>query len=168
MGWAETLVQAYKDSGVDFITYVPDNSLAIPLRIMEADPFFKLVPVSREEEGIGVASGAYVTGRKAGIFMQSSGLGNCINALGSLNIACRIPVPMLINLRGDVGETSMAQFPMGRAAMPILDVLGLKYFTLTEENNLYKIATGALKACFASHQPVGIFMTPLLHGGKGG
>ena len=167
MAWAETLVQAYKDSGVSFITYVPDNSLAIPLRIMEKDPFFKVVPVSREEEGIGVSSGAYAAGKKAGIFMQSSGLGNCINALCSLNLAARIPVPMLINLRGHVGETSTAQFPMGRAARPILDVLGISHFELSDEARLYEIATGALKACFASHQPVGLFMTPLLHGGKG-
>jgi len=168
MGWAETLVQAYKDSGVDFITYVPDNSLAVPLRIMESDPFFKMVPVSREEEGIGVSSGAYAAGRKASVFMQSSGLGNCINAICSLNLTCRIPVAMLINLRGDLGDTSTAQFPMGRAAMPILDVLGIKHFQLTDENSLYTVVAGALKACYASHQPIGMFLTPMLHGGKGG
>jgi sulfopyruvate decarboxylase TPP-binding subunit len=99
--------------------------------------------------------------------MQSSGLGNCINALGSLNLVARIPVPMLINLRGHVGETSTAQFPMGRAAKPILDALGILHFDLTDESRLYEMVTGSLKACFASHQPVGIFLTTLLHGGKG-
>ncbi len=167
MGWAETIVQAYKESGVDLIAYVPDNSLAILLRIMESDTFFKLVPASREEEGVGIASGAYAAGRKAGVFLQSSGLGNCINALCSLNLACRIPVPLLINLRGDVGDTSTAQFPMGRATMPILDVLGISHFLLTEESKLHMIVAGAIKSCYASHQPVGIIMSPLLHGGKG-
>ena len=167
MGWADTIVQAYKDSDVGFITYIPDNSLAIILRLMEKDPFFKLVPVSREEEGIGVSSGAYAAGQRAGVFMQSSGLGNCVNALGSLNVAARIPVPLLINLRGHVGETSTAQFPMGRAAKLVLDALGIVHFELSDEARLYEMATGAIKACYASHQPIGMFMTPLLHGGKG-
>jgi sulfopyruvate decarboxylase subunit alpha len=167
MGWAEILVEAYKDSKVDLITYIPDNSLAIPIRIMEKDPFFRLIPVSREEEGIGVSSGAYAAGQRAGIFMQSSGLGNCVNALGSLNVPARIPIPMLINLRGHLAETSTAQFPMGQAAKPVLDALGILHFELTDENRLYEMITGAIKACYASHQPVGMFMTPLLHGGKG-
>ena len=167
MSWAEILVEAYKDSKVDLITYIPDNTLAIPIRIMEKDPFFRLVPVSREEEGIGVSSGAYAAGQRAGIFMQSSGLGNCINALGSLNLPARIPIPMLINLRGHIGETSTAQFPMGQAARPVLDALGILHFELSDESRLYEMITGAIKACYASHQPVGMFITPLLHGGKG-
>ena len=167
MSWAEILVEAYKDSKVNLITYVPDNTLAIPIRIMEKDPFFRLVPVSREEEGIGVSSGAYAAGQRAGIFMQSSGLGNCINALGSLNLPARIPIPMLINLRGHIGETSTAQFPMGQAARPVLDALGILHFELSDESRLYEMITGAIKACYASHQPVGMFITPLLHGGKG-
>jgi sulfopyruvate decarboxylase subunit alpha len=167
MSWAEVLIEAYKDSKVNLITYIPDNTLAIPLKIMEKDPFFRLIPVSREEEGIGVSSGAYAAGQRSGIFMQSSGLGNCVNALGSLNVPARIPIPMLINLRGHIGETSTAQFPMGQAARPVLDALGILHFELSDESRLYEIVTGAIKACYASHQPVGMFMTPLLHGGKG-
>ena len=82
---------------------------------MEEDEFFHVVSATREEEAIGIASGGYVTGRKSAVFMQSSGFGNCINALASLCIPCRIPIPMFINLRGEVGEFNIAQVSMGRA-----------------------------------------------------
>ena len=98
--------------------------------------------------------------------MQSSGFGNCINAIASLCIPCRVPVPMFINLRGEVGEFNIAQVAMGRATRPVLDVLGIPYYTLDTIEKLHQKVSGALKLCYASRQPLALCMTPLLHGGK--
>ena len=72
--------------------------------MLEADDYFTVVPATREEEAIGIAAGAYVSGVRSAVYMQSSGVGNSINALASLCLPARIPIPMLINLRGEVGE----------------------------------------------------------------
>ena len=125
-----------------------------------------MVAATREEEALGVAAGAYAVGRNAAVFMQSSGLGNCIASLASLCIPCRIPIPMFINLRGEVGEFNIAQVPMGRASRPILDVLGLIHYTLDSDYKLDQKVKGALKLCYASRQPLALCLTPLLHGGK--
>jgi sulfopyruvate decarboxylase TPP-binding subunit len=98
--------------------------------------------------------------------MQSSGFGNCVNAIASLCIPCRIPVPLFINLRGQLDEFNIAQVAMGRATRPVLDVLGLPYYTLEEPATLERTVTGALKLCYASRQPLAFCMTPMLHGGK--
>ena len=98
--------------------------------------------------------------------MQSSGFGNCLNALASLCIPCRIPIPMFINMRGEIGEFNIAQVAMGRATRPILDVLGIPYFTLDSDDRLMQRVTGALTLCHASRQPLALCMTPMLHGGK--
>ena len=166
MTWADTIVQALKDSDVSLVVYVPDISIHQITRLIEDDPYFDLVSATREEEALGVACGAYAAGRNAAVFMQSSGFGNCVNALTSLCIPSRFPIPMFINLRGEIGEFNIAQVAMGRATRPILDVLGLPYYTLDTDDRLAQRVGGALTLCYASRQPLALCLTPLLHGGK--
>ncbi|MCH8745847.1 MAG: decarboxylase [Chloroflexi bacterium] len=166
MNWAELIVQVLKDWDTSLIAYVPDISIDQVTRIIDEDPFFRLVSATREEEALGIAVGSYAAGRNAAVFMQSSGFGNSVNALASLCIPARTPIPMFINLRGGAGEFNIAQVAMGRATRPILDQLGLVHFTLDDEYKMDKIVDGALKLCHASRQPVAICLTQLLHGGK--
>jgi len=166
MTWAQDLVRCLKGADVSLIAYVPDISISQATQLMEDDPYFRVVPATREEEAIGIAAGSYAVGRNAAVFMQSSGFGNCVNAIASLCIPCRIPVPLFINLRGQLDEFNIAQVAMGRATRPILDVLGLPYYTLDTVDRLDQQVSGALKLCFASRQPLALCLTPLLHGGK--
>ena len=166
MDWAETILMALKESETSLVVYVPDISIHQVTKLIDDDDYFHLVSATREEEAIGIASGAYAVGRNSAVFMQSSGFGNCLNALASLCIPCRIPIPMFINLRGEVGEFNIAQVAMGRATRPILDVLGIPHYTLDSDDRLMQRVSGALTLCHASRQPLALCMTPLLHGGK--
>ena len=166
MNWAETIVESLKLSETSLIAYVPDISIHRVTSIIDEDPYFHLVSATREEEAIGIAAGAYATGRNSAVFMQSSGFGNSINAIASLCIPARIPIPIFMNMRGGPGEFNIAQVPMGRSTRPILDQLGLVHFTLDDEYNMDKIVSGAIKLCHANRQPVAICLTQLLHGGK--
>lgn len=166
MAWNDIIVRGLKDWDTSLIAYVPDISIDRVTNLIDADPYFRLVASTREEEAVGVAVGAYATGRNAAVFMQSSGFGNSVNAIASLCIPARIPIPIFLNLRGGPGEFNIAQVPMGRATRPILDTLGLVHFTLEDEGNMAKIVDGALKLCHANRQPVALCMTQLLHGGK--
>ena len=166
MDWAETILIALKKSEISLVAYVPDISIHQVTKLIEEDDYFHLVSATREEEAIGIASGAYAVGRNSAVFMQSSGFGNCLNALASLCIPCRIPIPMFINLRGEVGEFNIAQVAMGRATRPILDVLGIPHYTLDSDDRLMERVSGALTLCHASRQPLALCLTPMLHGGK--
>ena len=111
MPWAETIVQALKDWDTSLIAYVPDVSIHQVTSLIDEDPFFHLVSATREEEAIGIAVGSYAVGRNAAVFMQSSGFGNSVNALASLCVPARTPIPIFINLRGGPGEFNIAQVP---------------------------------------------------------
>lgn len=166
MTWAEIIVQALKNWNTSLIAYVPDISIDQVTSLIDADPFFHLVSATREEEAIGIAVGAYAVRRNAAVFMQSSGFGNSVNALASLCVPYRTPIPLFINLRGGAGEFNIAQVAMGRTTRPILDLLGMVHFTLEDLHNMDRVLDGALKLCHASRQPVAICLTQLLHGGK--
>ena len=166
MTWADTLVDALKENEVSLIVLVPDISIYQVTKLMEDDPYFHVVYATREEEAIGIASGSYATGRNAAVFMQSSGFGNCVNAIASLCIPSRIPIPMFINLRGEQGEFNIAQVKMGRSTRPIMDVLGIPYYTLDSDDRLLQRVSGAVKLCYSSREPLALCLTPMLHGGK--
>ena len=166
MNWAEKIVQALKDWDTSLIAYVPDISIHQVTGLIDEDPYFRLVPATREEEAIGIAVGSYAAGRNAAVFMQSSGFGNSVNAVASLCVPARTPIPIFINLRGGPGEFNISQVPMGRTTRPILDLLGLVHFTLDDDYKMDKIVDGAMKLCHANRQPVAICLTQLLHGGK--
>ena len=100
------------------------------------------------------------------MLMQSSGFGNSVNALASLCLHCRTPLPLFINLRGGPGEFNLAQVAMGRTTRPMLDLLGMVHFTLDDEYKMDRLLDGALKLCHANRQPVAICLTQMLHGGR--
>lgn len=166
--WYETVVQCLKAKEVKMVAYVPDKVTWRALSILEDDPYFKVVPATREEEAIAIIAGAYAANTRGAVFMQSSGWGNCLNAIGSLCIPFRIPMPIFISMRGDLGEFNIAQVPMGRAIAPIFDVMALPYYTLARSDEVERIVNGAVDLCFANRSPVGLLLSTLLTGGKRG
>ena len=84
MDSSEAIFNGIKDAGIDFIVSVPCVNLSKLLNMIDEDDEIIHIPVTREEEGIGICAGAYLGGKKTAILMQNSGLGNSINALKSL------------------------------------------------------------------------------------
>ena len=100
MAWNDIIVDSLKKWDTSLVAYVPDISIDRVTTLIDDDPYFHLVSATREEEAIGVAVGAYATGRNSAVFMQSSGFGNSINAIASLCIPARTPIPIFLNLAG--------------------------------------------------------------------
>ena len=113
-------------AGSRHVVYVPDNPLSHVIRILrDAYPDVSTMIATREEEAFGIAAGMYLGGARPTVMLQSSGLGNSLNALTSLLIPYQIPMLVIISMRGDAGEWNAAQVPMGRAVTPICDAMGL-------------------------------------------
>ncbi len=128
MDSTQAVYDGLKNVGIDFIVSVPCVNLGKLLEMIDADEEIIHVPVTREEEGFGIAAGAYMGGSKPCILMQNSGLGNSVNVLASLYELYHIPILMIMSHRGTAGEFMGAQIPMGVATPKILDALNIKYF----------------------------------------
>ena len=57
MAWPEQIIQGLKDADISLVAYVPDGITWRVLSKMEDDPFFHMIPCSREEEAIGIIPG---------------------------------------------------------------------------------------------------------------
>jgi len=123
--WPDAIFAALKAAEIRQVGFVPDAGHARLIERCRADPEIRAIVLTSEEEGIGLAAGAWLGGQKAALLMQSSGVGNCINML-SLAKSCRFPLILLVTMRGEWGEFNPWQVPMGsktRAALELIDVL---------------------------------------------
>jgi len=79
--WHGIVLQALKRNDVSLVPYVPDRILTTLIKNLHADPFFTTFPTAREEEAVGIVSGAWMGGMKSVVMMQSSGFALIVNAL---------------------------------------------------------------------------------------
>ena len=164
--WARTIIGVLKTYNIRFLNLVPDAISERLLRVARGDPAFEILPLTREEEGVGVVCGQAVGGARGVLLMPTSGLGNSLNALASLAIPYRIPLPMIIGFRGDLGEFNAAQVPMGQATTAVLAALNIPAFTLTREDEVERVTDGALKLAYANEGPVALLVSTQLAGWK--
>lgn len=127
MDSSDAIYKGLKEAGIDFIVSVPCVNLTKLLNMLDEDSEITHIPVTREEEGIGICAGAYLGGRKTAILMQNSGLGNCINGLKSLTELYKFPLVMIMSHRGTEGEKICGQVPMGEATADLLDAMGYSW-----------------------------------------
>jgi len=128
MDSSEAIYNGLKDTGIDFIVSVPCVNLSKILDMLDEDDEITHIPVTREEEGIGICAGAYLGGKKTAILMQNSGLGNSINALKSLTELYNFPLLMIMSHRGTDGENIVGQVPMGQSTPRLLEAMNFKFF----------------------------------------
>jgi sulfopyruvate decarboxylase subunit alpha len=164
--WARGMLDCFRAEDIRNLVFLPDTVMGRLLALAEEDTFFRLVGVHREEEAVGIVAGLFMGGQRGAVLVQSSGLGNTLNALGSLAMAYRIPIPLLVSLRGELGEFNPAQLHMGRAVPGALDALTIQHVTLRSEVDLETIVQGALKTCFTAEEPFGILLSAQLTGWK--
>ena len=115
-------------AGFDFFTGVPDSTFKTLLREIESRPAFGYVPAVSENVAVGLATGAYLGGRRPAIVMQNTGLALAINPLASLALIYRIPILLLIGWRGHDGTDSPEHRVIGASTLPLLASLQVPYF----------------------------------------
>jgi sulfopyruvate decarboxylase alpha subunit len=152
--WAPGICAGLHASGIRHVVYVPDNPLSHLLDGLARDyPDVRQTLATREEEAVGIAAGLYLGGVRPAILMQSSGLGNCANALASLLVAYQVPVVFVMSMRGGPGEWNWAQVPLGRAIRPILDALGVPHLTVERAEEAEPMVRATCDTAFSIRFP---------------
>ncbi len=157
------IYNSIKNSGVDLILSVPCVMLKGLFQVIEERGEIQHVPVTREEEAVGIAAGLYLGGRIPAILIQNSGLGNSINAIMSLLKLYHIPVTFILSHRGAEGEEVIAQVPMGELTPRLLECIDVKAYFIRAINDIQKIET-AVRECQVMRRSVAILLTRSLWG----
>src|SRR5688572_6874968 len=158
--WPDEVHKAMSAAGVRVAGYVPDAGHKRLIELCQADKAMRAVVLTTEEEGIGLAAGAWLGGQKSVLLMQSSGVGNIINVLGMVQV-CRFPLVMIITMRGEEGEFNPWQVPMGRATAQVLEAMGISVSRASSANEVAPLVAAALQggeaaAVLVSQKVIGI------------
>lgn len=156
----DAIVDCMLAEGIDMVCSVPCNLLAgVLIKIEQAQLLH--VPVTREEEGVGIAAGAALGGKRPALLMQNSGLGNSLNALLSLTKLYGLPLPLIISQRGGKGEKVLAQMPMGKALPNLLKAARIDYVRIKKREDLIKMRRMIRKAFNNNRVTAAILMRTL-------
>lgn len=156
-GPSRTVYSGLKIAGIDFAASVPCINLCGLLELVASDPEIIHIPVTREEEGVGLCAGAWMGGKRPALLMQNSGLGNMINALASLDLLYQIPLLMIISHRGCEGETIRGQIPMGRLTPKLLDAMEIPSFS-PQPADAEKDVANAWRLSSEKRRPVAVLL----------
>lgn len=163
--WPDRLVAVLRSHGVNHMAYVPDAGHTRTINLLNDDPEVTSNVLTTEEEGIAVAAGAWLGGQRSVLLMQSSGVGNCINML-SLPVIARMPLLMLVTMRGEWHEFNPWQMPMGQAVQPTLEALGVTVLRAETEEDLLEIVDSSAGMAFDADQQIAVLISQRLLGAK--
>ena len=163
--WPDALYEELLAAGVKQVAYVPDAGHRRLIELAHANPDLRTVVLTTEEEGIGLAVGAYLGGERSVLLLQSSGVGNCINAL-SLPAECRIPLLMLVTMRGEFGEFNPWQIAMGQGTRPALEAMGAIVYRVDDPERVVASARAAATVAFETGRSVAVLLGQRLIGAK--
>ena len=98
------------------------------IKNLHADPFFNTFPTAREEEAVGIVSGAWMAVLRGAARMQTSGFATLANVLASLAIPYQIR-HHVVSERGTLGEFNYGQSLVCRTIRRFRLLLAMEHHT---------------------------------------
>jgi sulfopyruvate decarboxylase alpha subunit len=163
--WPEAIHRELAAAQIRLVGYVPDAGHKRLIELCQADKSMRAVVLSTEEEGIGLAAGAWLGGARSVLLMQSSGVGNVINALGTIK-ECRFPLVTIVTMRGEEGEFNPWQVPMGQATRTVLEAMGTVVHRPGTADEIAPTVNAALRLAYNSYACVAVLIAQRVIGIK--
>ncbi len=151
----DKIVSDLVDNDISFVTTVPCKQLAGVIDAIDAHKDIIHVPSNKEDEGMGLCAGAFMGGKRSAIIMQNTAIGVTVNTLATLIQYYRMPLPMLISYRGELGEPVACQVEMAVHTKAILSQLNIPTYHFHDEDDVNELDK-ILKYTYMCNKPVAI------------
>ncbi len=155
---AARIREGMQRAGVNLVASLPENNLEPLVALFRNAADVIHVPLAREEEGIGVCTGAYLGGKVPAMIMMDAGLLACSNALTVLAVQAGIPMLLLVGYSGGLGEPYFMHTPLGRVVEPLLNALGLVYTVAERADTVGDKLVRANTLAHSSKRPVVVLL----------
>lgn len=152
----DLVADALVDAGINFIATLPDWNMTRLIDRIGGETRWTHVRLAREEEGIGICAGAYLTGKTPALLMQNGGLLNSVNGLTTTSLTFQIPTLLMVYYAGDINTKYFST--LGDVTEPVLQALGLRYYVLRDRAEVKRIITGATVLTMDSRKPVAVLL----------
>src|ERR1700728_4780808 len=147
----DRIISGLKAAGVSVVCYLPDSLFKELYPALDRDPDIRTIRVTNEGEGAAICGGLFLSGKRAALVMENSGLRASIEPLARMGLGAGIPVVMLMSYRGELGETNWWAIPHGVTMEPVLDALRIPYRVVSEEAKIGRAITDAFSWAYAAY-----------------
>ncbi len=163
--WPADIFAVLRARGITQICHVPDAGHDRLIKLCDAQNDMSVVTLTTEEEGVGLLAGAWLGGKRGALLIQSSGVGNIVNAL-ALPAACRMPFLVIVSMRGDWGEGNPWQLPMGQGTPKVLEAMGVTVFRADSADDVAQTVDAAAGTAFNNNCSAAVLLSQRLIGAK--
>lgn len=141
----------------DFLLHLASSTLNVVLAHFIGRPGRTVFAMPREEEGVAIASGLELAGRRPVLVFQDNGIGNLLTSLLTVPQAYHLPLYGVVSRRGGLGEYNSMIHTVSERTEAILDAAGVRWFQLDARTPLEAWAPEIERAWAFSrttHRPV--------------
>jgi phosphonopyruvate decarboxylase len=145
---ARSFCEAAKRAGFSLYAGVPCSYVKPFINYVIDSPDLTYIGATNEGDAVAIAAGAELGGKRAVVMMQNSGFGNAVSPLTSLNAIFKIPVLLIVTLRGEPGgpPDEPQHELMGQITTKMLELVNVAWGWFPREES--EVA-GAIEAALA-------------------
>jgi sulfopyruvate decarboxylase TPP-binding subunit len=147
----------FRAAGIDFAVFLPDSMLDGLEQLLLERGEIEVYQCSREDEGIGMAIGAHLVGRKPVVLMEGSGIGLSALILAR-GIVQKTPTLIVASHNSTLGERFYSHAATRLVAEPVLQALGIPYHVLFDASEIRTVVVEAQHTIDGQRLPVGILV----------
>ncbi len=156
---SKCVYEGIRAAGIRSISALPETWLVYLLQLASSDPEMRLIEVAQEEEAIDIAAAAHFAGAPHALLMQNHGFLAGINGIVSLAQLYKIPLTMLIALRGHWGEPYPWHTRGGIVTEEVLRALQIPFEYARDPNKIARQIREAHTFANSSLSPVALLLT---------
>lgn len=151
-----SVLSELKKNQVSHMVWLPDSETNFMYNLMTEDGSMDLVPICREGEGVAIAAGLWVGGRKPVVLIQNTGVFESGDSIRGLGLDVNLPVVMLVGYRG---WTRRGPTPdsAARFTEPILYAWGINYYLVETDDDADRISI-AFQEAERTSRPVAVLI----------
>ena len=154
------IIAGLKQAGIDFVASLPSSALAPVIHTIMKDADFVHVPLANERDGIGVCAGAWMGGKKPAFIGMNEGVVMATYPLlSTMYNFGGFPLLMVIDHRGDFGDTYPWYFACGIQLPRILESFQIPYTIVREGSKLIDEIVLGQQTTEAYGKPVAILLS---------
>lgn len=156
----KAIVTGLKQAGINFVASLPSTALAPVIHTIMQDADFMHVPVANEKDGIGICAGAWLGGKKPAFMVLNEGL--VLATYPLLSTICNFggfPLLIVVDHRGDFGDTYPWYFASGIQLPRILESFQLPYTIVRESSKLIAEIVRGQQTTEAYGKPAAILLS---------
>jgi sulfopyruvate decarboxylase subunit alpha len=153
----ESFYDGFKAVGIDFAVFLPDSMLDGVEQLILERGVIAAYQCSREDEGIAMAMGAFLVGKRPVALMEGSGIGMSALILAR-GIVQKTPTMLIIGHNSSLGERYDYHGATRLVAEPVLRALDIPHHVLFDPGDIRKVIVEAQATIDGQRLPFGILV----------